>query len=168
MCLKRRIAIPVILLSVFASVFAAPAAVHEWPAAALRGYGEVSAKGTTADAFSSLEIVCENAEKAGIIHAKFVSDFHALGGVRDETLPVGGVAVPVIAVPEAPNEIDTNVFAKLTPGFRDTTVQYCDKVAPSEITVPLAGGAVDTLSENRISSGWAVRPEGITALSAGY
>ena len=88
------------MLSVFASVFAAPAAVHEWPAAALRGYGEVSAKGTTADAFSSLEIVCENAEKAGIIHAKFVSDFHALGGIRDESCPVGGVAVPIIEVPD--------------------------------------------------------------------
>ena len=100
MCLKRSLAIPVILLSAYASVFAAPVAVREWPAAALRGYGEVSAKVTTADAFSSLEIVCENEEKAGIVHAKFVSDFHALGGVRDETLPVGGVAVPVIAVPE--------------------------------------------------------------------
>jgi hypothetical protein len=66
----------------------------------LRGYGEVSAVETTAAAFSRLEIRCESAEKAGIVHAKFLSDLHALGGVRDETLPVGGVAVPVIAVPE--------------------------------------------------------------------
>ena len=65
----------------------------------LRGYGEVSAKVMTADTFSRLEIECESAEKAGIVHAKFVSDFHALGGVKDEQLPVGGIAVPVISVP---------------------------------------------------------------------
>lgn len=78
------------------------------------------------------------------------------------------IAMPEIAVPDAPNEIDTNVFATLTPGFRDTTVQYCDMIAPREITVPLAGGAVDTLTEHRISSGWPIRPEAITLLSATF
>jgi hypothetical protein len=74
--------------------------VRELPPMTLRGYGEVSAKITTADAYSRLEIRCESAEKAGVVHAKFVSDFHALGGVTDETLPVRGIAVPVIVVPE--------------------------------------------------------------------
>ncbi len=70
-----------------------------FPSMKLRGYGEVSAKRTGTDAFTRLEVACESAEKAGIVHAKFVSDLHALGGVKDETLPVGGVAVPRIVVP---------------------------------------------------------------------
>jgi len=40
--------------------------------------------------------------------------------------------------------------------------------APREIPTPLAGGAIDVLSEWRISSGWGVRPEAITILSAAY
>lgn len=76
--------------------------------------------------------------------------------------------MPEIAVPDAPNAIDTNIFARLTPGFLECTVQYCDMVAPREITVPLPAGAVDTVSEHRISSGWPVRPEAITLLSAAF
>jgi hypothetical protein len=78
------------------------------------------------------------------------------------------IVMPEIEVVQSQNEINTNEFAKLTPGFLETTVQYCDMVAPREITAPLPGGAVDTLSEHRISSGWAVRPEGVTLLSATY
>ena len=35
-------------------------------------------------------------------------------------------------------------------------------------TVPLALGAVDTLFELRMTSGWAFRPEGTTAISMVY
>lgn len=83
-----------------AAAAAAPLSVQEWPAQKLRGYGEVSARAETAERFSRLEIRCESAEKAGIVHAKFVSDLHVLGGVRDETRTVGSLAVPVIVVPE--------------------------------------------------------------------
>ena len=76
--------------------------------------------------------------------------------------------MPEIEVVDAHNEINTNEFAKITPGFLDCTAMYTDMVAPREITTPLPGGAVDVLSEHRISSGWGVRPEAITLLSAQY
>lgn len=91
--------ISVLLLGASATLSLADATC-EWPARTLRGYGEVSAVTITGEAFSRLEIRCESAEKAGIVHAKFVSDFHALGGVRDETQAVGGISVPVIVAPE--------------------------------------------------------------------
>jgi len=72
----------------------------EFPRRQLRGYGEVSARAQTAQTFSRLEIRCESAEKAGIVHAKFVSDLHALGGVKDETRMIGSVSVPVAVVPD--------------------------------------------------------------------
>jgi len=83
-----------------ATAAAAPVSSQEWPAQKLRGYGEVSARAENAERFSRLEIRCESAEKAGIVHAKFVSDLHALGGVRDETRTVGDLAVPVLVAPE--------------------------------------------------------------------
>ena len=71
---------------------------------------------------------------------------------------------------EKPNggKINTNEFAKLSPGLDACTLQLCDMVAPREITTPIAGGAVDVLSEHRISAGWGIRPEAITLLSAQY
>ena len=96
--------------------------------------------------------------------------------VTDDTLigkGAGGhdliiICMPEIEVPTLLGEINTNEFAKLTPGMRECTVQYDDMVAPREITTPLPGGAVDTLTEHRISSGWGIRPEAITLLSAQY
>lgn len=76
--------------------------------------------------------------------------------------------MPEVAVPDAAGEINTNEFAKITPGMLECTKMYTDMVAPREITTPLPGGAVDVLSEHRISSGWGVRPEAITLLSAQY
>ncbi len=73
---------------------------RQLPAMRLRGYGEISAQVTDTAAFSRLEIACESAEKAGIVHAKFLSDCRALGGVKDETWPAGGIAVPVTVVPD--------------------------------------------------------------------
>lgn len=70
----------------------------------LRGYGELAAKFTSAPSardgtVSWLAISCENEAKAGIVHAKFVSDLHALSEIRDDTLPVAGIQVPVSVVP---------------------------------------------------------------------
>ena len=78
------------------------------------------------------------------------------------------VVMPELEIPDAPSEISTNEFAKITPGFLDNTAMYTDMVAPREITTPIPGGAVDVVSEHRHSSGWGIRPEGITLLSAGY
>ena len=70
----------------------------------LRGYGELSARFAVDDhgeggRSSCLTIVCENAEKAGIVHAKYVSDLHLLGRVVDEVLTVDGIRLPVFAIP---------------------------------------------------------------------
>src|SRR5208283_2403400 len=74
--------------------------------------------------------------------------------------------MPEVSIPDALNEIDTAEFSRLTPGFRDCTAMYCDRAAPTEITTPIAGGAVDVVSENRFTSGWLLRPEACTLLSA--
>jgi hypothetical protein len=95
--------------------------------------------------------------------------------VADDTLigkGAGGTDLVIICMPEIEvptgGEINTNEFAKLTPGMLDCTAMYADMVAPREITTPLPGGAVDTLTEHRISSGWGIRPEALTLLSATY
>ena len=96
--------------------------------------------------------------------------------VTDDTLigkGAGGNDLIVFCMPEierieAESEINTNEFAGIKPGFLDCTAMYTDMVAPREITTPIPGGAVDVLSEHRISAGWAVRPESITLLSAQY
>jgi hypothetical protein len=43
-----------------------------------------------------------------------------------------------------------------------------DMAAPKEIPVPLAGGAIDIVSELRTTSGWGVRPEAITICTMQY
>jgi len=78
------------------------------------------------------------------------------------------VAMPDLEVVEEISEINTNEFAKLKPNMKDNLAMYCDMVAPREITSPLPGGAVDVLSEHRITAGWPVRPESLTLLSAQY
>lgn len=63
------------------------------------------------------------------------------------------------------NKINTNEVAKLSPGLEATTLQLCDKAAPTEIPVPIPGGAIDIVSEWRITPGWAVRPEAVRLVS---
>lgn len=63
------------------------------------------------------------------------------------------------------NAIDTNEFAKLMPSDSDTAKMYMDRAAPTEIPVPLAGGALDIVAELRSSSGWVTRPEAVTVVS---
>lgn len=71
---------------------------------------------------------------------------------------------------EKPNggKINTNEFAKLAPGLDACTLQLCDMAAPREIPTPIPGGAIDILSEWRITSGWGVRPEAVTVISMLY
>lgn len=77
------------------------------------------------------------------------------------------IGMPELNVPQG-GAINTNVFASLTPGMTATTIQLCDMAAPREIPTPLPGGALDVLSEMRITPGWCVRPEALTILSAQY
>lgn len=92
----------------------------------------------------------------------------------DDTLlgkGAGGTDPIIITIPEIKrpqSKINTNEFARLSPGLDAVTLQLIDMAAPREITSPLAGGAVDVVSELRTTPGWAVRPEAITIVSAQY
>lgn len=93
----------------------------------------------------------------------------------DDTLigkGANGSDAVIVTMPEVqkPNggKINTNEFAKLSPGLEACTLMLCDMAAPREIPTPLPGGAIDVLSEWRISSGWGVRPEAITIASMVY
>lgn len=95
--------------------------------------------------------------------------------VYDDTLigkGANGTDAIVITMPEvkkpAGQRINTNEFAKLAPGIEATTLMYCDMAAPREIPTPLPGGAIDVLSELRITSGWGVRPEAVLIISMPY
>jgi len=96
--------------------------------------------------------------------------------VCDDTLinaGAGGTTDAVIMVmPEVKKPvgkpINTNVFATLAPGLEATTLQLCDMVAPREIPTPLPGGAIDVLSELRVTPGWCIRPEALSIMSMQY
>jgi hypothetical protein len=93
----------------------------------------------------------------------------------DDTLigkGAGGNDAVILSMPEvekpAETGINTNEFAKLSPGNNACLTMYGDMPAPKEITSPMARGMTDVLSEWRITSGWAVRPEAITIISMQY
>lgn len=95
--------------------------------------------------------------------------------VYDDTLigkGAGGTDAVLIVMPEVKRptraKANTNIFATLKPGLDACTVQYVDMAAPVEIPTPIPGGAIDVLSEMRISSGWGFRPESITIVSMQY
>ncbi|HEY3320393.1 MAG TPA: beta-galactosidase trimerization domain-containing protein [Planctomycetota bacterium] len=73
----------------------------ELPEVELRGYGAVSAKFTRLGANGSqLRIHCASDEKAKLVHAKYLSDLHALLDVKDAKLSVEGIELPVVDVPQ--------------------------------------------------------------------
>lgn len=86
-----------------------------------------------------------------------------LGGTTDAVM----IVMPEVEKPDE-HQINTNEFAKLAPGLDACTLMLNDMVAPREIPTPLAGGAIDVLSELRSTSGWGVRPEAITIVSMQY
>ena len=96
----------------------------------------------------------------------------------DDTLQgkgVGGTDAIIITIPEVTRQPrprnglpNTNEFAELRPGMSATCTQLFDMVAPREIPTPIAGGAIDVLAEQRMTSGWAFRPEAVTILSMLY
>jgi hypothetical protein len=113
---------------------------------------------------------------AGVVKEVLMANGDRLIWAYDDTLQgkgAGGtdamvITMPKVEKPVANRTVNTNRFADLGPGLEATVLQLCDLNAPREITVPLAGGAVDTLSEMRVTSGWAIRPEAITVLSIQY
>jgi hypothetical protein len=78
------------------------------------------------------------------------------------------IVMPEVEEPKAGGRINTNEFAKLTPSLSACTLQLADMAAPREIPTPLAGGAIDVLAEQRVTSGWAVRPEAVTIVTMQY
>ena len=78
------------------------------------------------------------------------------------------IVMPELTKPAGKSPVNVNEFAKLAPGNIVNTTMYCDMAAPREIISPLAGGATDFLTEWRTTSGWAVRPQAVTLLSATY
>lgn len=75
---------------------------------------------------------------------------------------------PELVVPEARRDINTNIFATLTPNQQAVNVMFCDMAAPAEIPSPMPDGGLTTLYTLRATPGWNFRPEGVTLLSARY
>lgn len=78
------------------------------------------------------------------------------------------IVMPEVEKPQSASQWNTNEFAKLAPGLDACVMMLCDMAAPKEIPTPLPGGAIDVLSEMRITSGWAIRPEAVTVISMQY
>ena len=78
------------------------------------------------------------------------------------------LTAPELKVPEANARINTNVFATLTPNTTATSLMLVDVAAPTEIPTPIADGGITTLYTMRSTSGWGIRPEALTLLSAAY
>ena len=110
---------------------------------------------------------------AGMIGEVLGANSDTLIWTYDDTLKGKGAAgadAILIVMPEVEKPqgktFNTNEFAKMAPGIDANTLMYMEQAAPRELPTPLPGGAIDTVSENRITSGWGVRPEAVTILSA--
>lgn len=110
---------------------------------------------------------------SGLIGSVLDANSDTLVWTYDDTLigkGANGTDAILIVMPEVEKpqggQINTNEFAKMAPGIDANTLMYMDQAAPREIPTPLPGGAIDTLTEMRTTSGWGVRPEAITVLSA--
>jgi hypothetical protein len=93
----------------------------------------------------------------------------------DDTLigkGANGVDAVLLIMPEVKKPVgrpfNTNEFAQIAPGLDACSLQYLDMAAPREIPTPLAGGAIDVLSEWRATPGWLVRPEALSIISIQY
>ncbi|GGA00408.1 DUF2184 domain-containing protein [Dyella caseinilytica] len=93
----------------------------------------------------------------------------------DDTLEgkgAGGTDMVVLSIPEIvdlnPVDINTNEFAELMPSIKDVNAMYTDMVAPRKISTPIPDGGVNERYEQRITSGWNLRPEGLFLLSMPY
>ncbi|MHA1063421.1 hypothetical protein ACR9GP_05865 [Enterobacter ludwigii] len=75
---------------------------------------------------------------------------------------------PEIVVPEARQDINTNIFATLMPNQQAVNVMFTDVAAPTEIPSPMPDGGITTLYTERATPGWNFRPQGVTLLSAKY
>ena len=112
---------------------------------------------------------------AGVVKETLMANGDQIRWVYDDTLigaGSGGTDAILIVMPEVekPRQvgINTNAFAALEPGMDACTLMYSDMAAPREIPTPVAYGGTNVLSELRVTSGWSVRPEAVTIISAAY
>lgn len=112
----------------------------------------------------------------GVVKEVLMDNGDTVTWVYDDTLigkGQGGTDAIIICMPEVKKptqgaQWNTNRFADLAPGLSATVMQLCDMAAPREITVPLPKGSVDTTYEQRVTSGWPIRPEALTIVSIQY
>lgn len=113
---------------------------------------------------------------AGTVKEILMANGDTLVWAYDDTLQGAGLngadavilVMPEVDKPAGDRPVNTNEFAKLSPGNSVCTTQYCDMAAPREIISPLAGGATDFVQEWRITSGWAPRSQALTIISMPY
>jgi hypothetical protein len=74
------------------------------------------------------------------------------------------LTIPEIEQPSIPG-INTNVFGGVQPNMKAVNLMYADMAAPMKIPTPTPDGAVTEIQEIRITSGWNIRPQGITIVS---
>lgn len=115
---------------------------------------------------TTAQVVSQVAEMAGV-EVEWAYDDTLIGAGQGGTDAVV-IAMPELERPEVNNTINTNEFAKLTPSITANSLMLCDMAAPREIPTPIAGGAIDVLSEMRSTSGWMLRPEALTIVSMQY
>lgn len=84
----------------------------------------------------------------------------------------GGRDAVIISVPELEmrdtGNSGTNEFFNIAPNISANNIQLTNMAAPMEITTPLPGGAIDVVGKMRFTSGWVLRPEGVTIVSIPY
>lgn len=79
------------------------------------------------------------------------------------------LTIPEIEAPDIPGLMNTNTFgADMTPQLKAVNLMYTDMAAPLKIPTPIPDGAITQRYEQRITSGWCVRPQGIYLLSMPY
>lgn len=93
----------------------------------------------------------------------------------DDTLigaGAGGTDAIILTIPEIRvqnnRKFSTNEFAKLSPNLTACNLQFINTPMPIEILSPIESGRTDYLSEMRLTSGWSVRPEAVTIVSAAF
>jgi len=94
----------------------------------------------------------------------------------DDTLlgqGAGGTDMIILAAPELKinqvnRTVDTNSFASLAPNQTATSLMLTDVSAPTEIPTPIADGGITTLYTMRSTSGWGLRGEALSLLSAQF
>lgn len=110
-----------------------------------------------------------------LVDSVLAANGDALEWGYDDTLEgkgAGGTDAVILVMTEVESQnapgINTNVFSTLEPNVAFNTTMYSDMAAPREIPTPLPGGAIDLLTEWRITSGWVIRPEAETICSMLY